>query len=90
LSHGGDRAPEDKEKKMADMAELVEAVKAHATANYDSKFGWDVIVECYSDSEIAELITEGHAKTAIGAIRVVGRFTSAYASHRDDIIGTAF
>lgn len=34
--------------------ELVEAVKAHALAHYEEKFGWSEIVECFSDEEIYE------------------------------------
>lgn len=43
---------------------LIAAVRAHATANYSS--GWDVIVECYSDEQIAEVI--GRARTTVGAL----------------------
>ena len=34
------------------MDELVKAVKDHAQANYDK--GWDVVVVCWTDPEIAE------------------------------------
>ena len=33
---------------------LVDAVKGHAVRNYE-KDGWDYIVECYGDGDIAEL-----------------------------------
>jgi hypothetical protein len=48
------------------MNELVEAVKAHARDHYEDG-GWDVLVECYSDSDIAGIVAG--AKTAKGAIR---------------------
>jgi hypothetical protein len=48
----------------AKRSELVAAVKAHAAANYAN--GWDVIVECYDDAEIAKVI--GRARTLKGAI----------------------
>ena len=44
--------------------EMIAKVRAHATENYSS--GWDVVVECYTDEEIAEVI--GRARTTIGAI----------------------
>lgn len=33
------------------MDKLIEAVKAHALANWGVN-GWDVVVECYGDEEI--------------------------------------
>lgn len=35
---------------------LVEAVKAHALANYEKKFGWSEVIECYSDEQILEIV----------------------------------
>jgi hypothetical protein len=35
--------------------EIIQGVKDHAMAHY-SDGGWDVIVECYEDSELNELI----------------------------------
>ncbi len=32
--------------------ELVEAVKAHARAHYEEKYGWSEIAECFSDDDI--------------------------------------
>ncbi len=39
----------------AKMASKVEAVKAHALAHYEDG-GWDVIVECFSDEDIADAL----------------------------------
>lgn len=39
--------------------ELVQAIKAHAAAHYNE--GWDTVVECFEDSDIAEQI--GSAST---------------------------
>lgn len=44
--------------------ELIAAVRAHAEENYGQ--GWDIVVECYDDAEIAEVI--GRARTVKGAI----------------------
>ena len=44
---------------------LIDAVRKHAVANYNSG-GWDVVVECYTDEEIAEVI--GRARTVKGAL----------------------
>lgn len=44
--------------------ELIAAVRTHATENYGN--GWDVVVECYDDEQIAEVI--GRARTTVGAL----------------------
>ncbi len=35
--------------------ELVQAIKDHALAHYEDG-GWDVVVECFDDAEIADTI----------------------------------
>lgn len=37
--------------------ELVRAIKDHALVHYEDG-GWDVVVECFDDAEIAETIGE--------------------------------
>ena len=37
------------------MTNLIEAVRAHATANYE-KGGWDILVETWSDEDVANAI----------------------------------
>ena len=49
-------------------AKLVAAVKAHAKKNYE-RGGWDIVVECYSEADIARVM--GEAKTVKEAIRNV-------------------
>jgi hypothetical protein len=56
--------------------ELVAYVKQTALANYES--GWDVVVEAFTDEEIAEQI--GGAKTQAGALR---QFSVIVAVHRE-------
>ena len=45
--------------------ELIAAVREHAEANYE-KDGWDFLVECWEDEDIAEWM--GDAETAAEAI----------------------
>jgi hypothetical protein len=66
------------------MNELINAVRSYATDNYN-RDGWDVLVECWSDEDIARNI--GSAKTAKGAIDKCRRITKAIASVRSDIQG---
>lgn len=63
-------------------AELVEAVRAHATAKYNTG-GWDILVECWSDAEIVECI--GTAKTAAGAIAKCARSLKPHAEYRREV-----
>jgi carbamoylphosphate synthase large subunit len=67
--------------------ELVKAVKAHAVEHYESG-GWDYLVECYSDEEVAELI--GGARTVKGAIKKVGEVMGIKDDYRGEIEATAW
>ena len=44
-------------------AYLVAGVKAHALKNYESD-GWDIVVECWSDDEILEVVEGANSVTA--------------------------
>lgn len=67
------------------MTELVAAVKRHAEDNY-SRNGWDYIVECFSDTELADLIGP-KCRTEKGAIRKVahGAGISMLKERRDEV-----
>lgn len=69
------------------MDALVAAVRAHAEAHYQDG-GWDVIVECWEDSDIVEEI--GRARTAKGAIAKVAGIVSVYADREADARNSAF
>lgn len=58
----------------AGMKELVEKLKRHALDHYEDG-GWDVIIECFTDEEIAEQLTEDKVVT----------FEDALASFKDQI-----
>ena len=47
--------------------DLIKAVKSHALSNYEN--GWDIVIECYDDKELAEAI--GDATTEAQAIENV-------------------
>ena len=63
-------------------AELVQAVRDYALTWYDDG-GWDLVVESWSDAEIAETI-QG-AKTDRGAIRKVWAVVKLQHAHRSEI-----
>lgn len=67
--------------------ELVEAVKAHAVENYEDD-GWDYLVECYDDQEVAELI--GEATTVEDAIKAAAEIMRLLDERRRDIQATAW
>ncbi len=62
--------------------ELVQAVRAHALANY-AKDGWDFLVECWEDSDIEALI--GNSKTVRGAIMCCKRTVSLLDEQRSGV-----
>lgn len=62
-------------------AELIAAVREHAVANYE-KDGFDFLVECWSDDDIAEAIKGAKTKTA--AISAARKAVKVLADARDD------
>ncbi len=74
---------------MDSIEAMVEAVKAHAIKNYDSD-GWDTIVECYEDRELAEEIRESGASTIAEAIERIGKGCKTYDGHRKDVQAEVF
>lgn len=64
-------------------AEMIAAVKAHALEHYEQN-GWDTVVECWADDEIAEVIKD--CETNDEAIEEIAPF----AAYREDIQGYAF
>jgi hypothetical protein len=67
--------------------DLVDAVRDYAVDHYEQA-GWDIVVECYTDEELAAEI--GRARTVKGAIRNVGAAVGVYDGKRRDIQATAF
>lgn len=66
---------------------LVAEVKAHALAHYNDG-GWDVVVECYDDDMIADVI--GKARTPKGAIGKFKPLVDVWADRQADAINSAF
>ena len=66
---------------------FVEAVKKHALDHYEED-GWDVVVECFSDEEISEIIQR--ARTKKGAIEKMYQVIKPIADHRSEIEATIF
>jgi hypothetical protein len=76
------------------MQDKVDAVKAHAMEHYDED-GWSVIVECYDDEMIEEMLRKapgrGTVRTRQGAIdRVWDVAVSIYADRMADARNSAF
>lgn len=74
---------------MATMQERVEAIKKHALDNYGD--GWDVIVECYDDADIEEMLAVAHndwageEMTVEDAIRYAGEMMAIREGVRRDV-----
>lgn len=74
---------------MNTMQEMVAAVKLYAREHY-AIGGWDSIVECYSDEELAEEINRGNSCTIAEAIAYVGKGCEVWDDYRRDIEAEAF
>ena len=70
-----------------DVKDLVAAVKAHAIENYN-KDGWDYIVECWSDDEIAEEVKA--CRTEAGAIKKVRATAKLLNERREEVRAEIF
>jgi hypothetical protein len=64
------------------MQELIDAVKTHANQNYHTG-GWDFVVECWEDHDIAEAIAG--ATNADQAIRRVQQIAKTLDDHRQEV-----
>lgn len=62
------------------MNDLIAAVKRHARENYN-RGGWDIVVECYDDADLAALI--GGAKTEREAIDKVADIVGIHHERRN-------
>ena len=69
------------------MNDFTTAVKDYALAHYETD-GWDYVVECYSDAEIADVIKT--ARTPAGAIKMMRAQVKPRADYRADIQAEAF
>lgn len=67
---------------------LVDFIKTYALDHYEDG-GWDVIVECYTDSEIADVLDEAGAQTKWQALAAF-RFVEVYADRQADARNSAF
>ncbi len=66
---------------------LVEFIKAHALTNYEAG-GWDVVVECFDDEEIEEIV--GEAKTEAQALDAFENIVGVFADRQADARNSAF
>lgn len=66
---------------MATKTELIAAVRKHAMDHYEEG-GWDFVVECYEDSDIAREM--GDAATPAEAIAAVARIAGIRDERRRD------
>lgn len=69
------------------MQEMIAAVRAHALKNYE-RDGWDYVVECWSESEIAAEIAA--CRTVEGAIRKMRAAVKPLAERRDEVRAEIF
>ena len=69
------------------LAQYVTAIKAHALTHYEQD-GWDYVVECYDDAQIADIIKT--ARTEKGAIKMMRAQVKPRADYRADIQGERF
>lgn len=68
---------------------LIERVKQHALDHYENG-GWDVIVECWTDEELAQLLADYNATTFEAALNALGPIVDVWADRQADARNSAF
>lgn len=77
--------------KRIDYQEILDEITALANKNYDKKYGWSVIVECYSGAELLELICSDYENpTRAEAIRTVKKHVDIWSERSEEIESTAW
>ncbi len=62
---------------------MVEFIKAHALTHYEDG-GWDVIVECWDDSEIAEVLEEHGSHSEATALKAFDFMIDVWSERQAD------
>jgi hypothetical protein len=68
-------------------ANLIAQVRQYAADHYTDG-GWDVLVECWDDSDIADAI--GKATTLRGALRKLSAVIDVYSDHQANARNSTF
>ena len=68
---------------------LIQALKRHAHTHYEDG-GWDVVVECFTNDEIAEVLEEAEAETLNDAIAAFSFMVDVWADRQADAKNSAF
>lgn len=79
-------------KEQITWGDILQAVKNHADEHYNDG-GWDVLRECYNDSDLTHLLEDGQGNrptTTARAIQVAEGYVSAWAERQADAKISAF
>jgi len=72
-----------------EISELVQYVKDWANFHYNDG-GWDVIVECWEDKDILELLTRDNATTEQEALAAFKEIVAVWADQQADAENSRF
>lgn len=71
------------------IQELVQGVRNHAQAHYEEE-GWDYIVECFSDDDIAEVLDREQVTDLPGAIKTLRGIVRILDERRREVMAEVF
>lgn len=71
------------------MQDLIKAIRQHALDNYETG-GWDMIYECYDESEIHQALAHIPNPTIEQAIQTLGEIAKLYQERRLDVEAEVF
>ncbi|TCO56891.1 hypothetical protein [Actinocrispum wychmicini] len=89
LAEAGERR-EDPGGMTTSLTLLVTAVRAHAKQHYTVVGGWDVVVECWEDRQIVDVLAEERVTTVEEAIAVFASLVSVWAGRQAGAENSAF
>ena len=72
-----------------EISELVQYLKDYANLHYEDG-GWDVIVECWEDKDILELLTRDNATTEQEALAAFKDIVAVWADQQADAENSRF
>ena len=72
-----------------EISELVQYVKDYANLHYEDG-GWDVLVECWEDKDILEILTGDNATTEQEALAAFKAIVAVWADQQADAENSRF
>jgi hypothetical protein len=75
--------------KQPTVEKMILTVREYATAHYDEG-GWDYIVECWSDEDIAQILAEEQCHSLKQAVKTIQSIVQVMDDRRREVMAEVF